>query len=146
MLFRSRGLTGEIVTRLERKGLKIVGMKMMRLGEELLDEHYAHISHLWFFNEIKDYMKGAPVIAICLEGVDVVNVVRGMCGPTKGSDAPPGTIRGDFSMANQFNLIHASDSVETAEVEIPRFFREDELFEYDMENLRFIYADREIPE
>ena len=140
-----RALVGEIVARFERKGLKIVGMKMMRLADALLDVHYAHINHLPFFDQLKAYMGSAPVVAVCLAGVDVVETVRRMCGPTKGSEAPPGTIRGDFSMAMQYNVIHASDSVDMARREIARFFHEDELFEYDMAALRFIYADREIP-
>lgn len=140
-----RGLIGEIVTRFERKGLKIVGMKMMMLSESFLDEHYAHITHLPFFHEIRAYMASAPVVAMCVDGVDAVEIARKLCGPTRGSEAPPGTVRGDFSIGMQFNLVHASDSTDTAKIEISRFFREDELFEYDKCTLCFIYADREIP-
>src|SRR6266540_732022 len=91
-----RGLLGEITARFERKGLKIVGMKMMNLSDALLDEHYSHLNHLPFFGEIKGFMMQTPVIAICLEGVNCVNVVRLMCGPTKSWEAAPGTIRGDY--------------------------------------------------
>src|SRR6476619_1967223 len=96
-----RGLLGEITGRFEKKGLKLVGMKMMRL-----DEHYSHLSHLPFFGDIKRFMMLAPVIATCWEGVDCVDTVRRICGVTKAREADPGTIRGDFGMSIQANLVH----------------------------------------
>jgi nucleoside-diphosphate kinase len=138
-----RGLIGEITARFERKGLKIVGMKMMNLTDSLLDEHYAHLSHLPFFGEIKGFMMLAPVAAVCLEGVNCVETVRRLCGVTKSWEADPGTIRGDFGMSIQANLVHASDSLETAQKEVPRFFRDDELFEYDFLKLPYLYTKKE---
>jgi len=138
-----RGLLGEIISRFERKGLKITGMKMMNLTDRLLDEHYAHLNHLPFFGEIKDFMMLAPVIAICLDGVNCVETVRRLCGVTKSWEAEPGTIRGDLGMSIQANLVHASDSLETAEKEVPRFFSDSELFNYDFLKLPYLYTKKE---
>jgi nucleoside-diphosphate kinase len=126
-----RGLLGEIIARFERKGLKIAAMKMVKPPESLWDEHYAHLSSLPFFGGIKAFMMKTPVVALCLEGDNAVNVVRLMCGPTKSWEAAPGTIRGDYGMSIQANLVHASDSPDTASTEVPRFFNDDELFGYD---------------
>ena len=138
-----RDLVGELIQRFERKGLKLVGIKMMALPDELLDEHYSHLVGRDFFGEIKTFMRSTPVVACCWEGVDCVNTVRAMCGITKAREAAPGTIRGDLAMSVQANLVHASDSLETAEVEIPRFFEVDELFEYEDVLNPFIYNSRE---
>lgn len=138
-----RGLLGEIIARFERKGLKLAGMKMMQLDDALLDEHYSHLTHLPFFGEIKDFMMRAPVIATCWEGVDCVQTVRNMCGVTLAREAAPGTIRGDFGMSIQANLVHASDSVETAALEVPRFFHDHELFTYDWLNTPYVYTKKE---
>jgi nucleoside-diphosphate kinase len=138
-----RDLVGELIQRFERKGLKLVGIKMMALPDELLDEHYSHLAGRDFFAEIKTFMRSTPVIACCWEGVDCVNTVRLMCGITKAREAAPGTIRGDLAMSVQANLVHASDSLETAEVEIPRFFDAGELFEYEDVLNPFIYNSRE---
>lgn len=138
-----RGLLGEIIARFERKGLKLIGMKMMQLEDALLDEHYSHLTHLPFFGEIKSFMMRAPVIATCWEGVDCIATVRAVCGITKSREAAPGTIRGDYAMSIQANLVHASDSVETAANEVPRFFREAELFSYDWALLPFLYTKQE---
>ncbi|GHO45613.1 nucleoside-diphosphate kinase [Ktedonospora formicarum] len=125
-----RDLVGEILARLERKGLKIAGLKMMRLSDELLNEHYSHLVGRPFFPEVKSFMQLTPVVALCLEGIDSVNTVRAICGITKAREAAPGTIRGEFAMSVQANLIHCSDSLETAQVEVPRFFKPEELFTY----------------
>jgi nucleoside-diphosphate kinase len=138
-----RDLVGELIQRFERKGLKLVGIKMMALPDALLDEHYSHLAGRDFFGEIKTFMRSTPVIACCWEGVDCVNTVRVMCGITKAREADPGTIRGDLAMSVQANLVHASDSLETAEVEIPRFFNTGELFEYEDVLNPFIYNSRE---
>ncbi|HYP39091.1 MAG TPA: nucleoside-diphosphate kinase [Chloroflexia bacterium] len=138
-----RGLIGEITARFERKGLKLVGMKMMTLQDALLDEHYSHLNHLPFFGEIKQFMMRAPVIATCWEGVDAVAAVRLLCGKTLSREADPGTIRGDFGMSIQANLVHASDSLETAANEVPRFFNPEELFNYDWLPLQYLYTRKE---
>ncbi len=138
-----RDLVGELIQRFERKGLKLVGIKMMALADALLDEHYSHLAGRDFFGEIKTFMRSTPVIACCWEGVDCVNTVRVMCGITKAREAAPGTIRGDLAMSVQANLVHASDSLETAQVEIPRFFNAGELFEYEDVLNPFIYNSRE---
>ena len=138
-----RDLVGDLIQRFERKGLKLVGIKMMALSDELLDEHYSHLAGRDFFAEIKTFMRSTPLIACCWEGVDCVNTVRTMCGITKAREAAPGTIRGDLAMSVQANLVHASDSLETAKVEIPRFFNASELFEYKDVLNPFIYNSRE---
>ncbi len=125
-----RGLAGGIISRLERRGLKIVGMKMVKLDNEVLEEHYAHLKDKPFFNEIVEYMKSTPIIAMVMEGEGAIEIVRKTVGATRPWEAEPGTIRGDFAMALPANLIHASDSPETADVEIKRFFKPDELFEW----------------
>jgi len=138
-----RGLVGEVTTRLEKKGLKLVGNKMMNLSEELLLEHYAHIADKPFFPGVKDFMMSTPVIIQCWEGAEVVETVRLICGITNARKADAGTIRGDLSMSLQSNVVHASDSLETALVEVPRFFKEDELFEWGMTRAQHLYADGE---
>lgn len=138
-----RGLIGEVITRFERKGLHLVGMKMIQLSDEILNEHYANLSQKSFFQRVKDSMKIAPVIVCCWEGVDAVQVVRNMAGVTNGRNAAQGSIRGDFSVSTQENIIHASDSVENGIVEVKRFFREEELFEYKTPILNFLYANDE---
>jgi nucleoside-diphosphate kinase len=138
-----RDLIGEIITKFERKGLKLVGIKMMALSDELLDEHYSHLKGRDFFVEIKTFMRNTPVIACCLEGVDCVDTVRLLCGITKAREAAPGTIRGELAMSVQANLVHASDSLETAGVEVPRFFKPEELFAYEDALNPFIYSSRE---
>src|SRR5258708_5190928 len=138
-----RDLVGELIQRFERKGLKLVGIKMMGLSDDLLDEHYSHLAGRDFFAEIKTFMRSTPIIACCWEGVDCVNTVRALCGITRAREAAPGTIRGDLAMSVQANLVHASDSLETAEVEVARFFDADELFEYEDVLNPFVYSSRE---
>lgn len=135
-----RRLIGEIVNRIERKGLRIVGMKMMQLDDALLNEHYAHLADRPFFNFVKTSMKAAPVVAMCVEGCEAVQVVRTITGATNGRKAAPGTIRGDYSMSGQENIVHASDSPENAAIEIRRFFKPDELFEYPDPLTSFFYS------
>ena len=124
-----RNILGEIISRFERKGLKIIGLKMANLSDEVLEEHYAHHKDKPFFSDLKEFMKSSPVILMVLEGLEAVSVVRKMAGSTKGFEADMGTIRGDFALGAR-NIIHASDSKETAKAEIGRFFNEKELFEY----------------
>lgn len=135
-----RGLVGEIISRFEKKGLRLAGMKMMQLTDAILNEHYAHLREKPFFQMLKDSMMATPVIACCLEGVEAVRVVRAMTGATNGRNADPGTIRGDYCVSNQQNIVHASDSLETAAVELARFFKLEEIFSYTPSNMNFMYA------
>lgn len=139
-----RGLVGEILARFQKKGLTIVGMKMMQLDERLLREHYAHLVNRPFFPLLLASMMATPVIVLCLKGNDAIRVVRLMTGATNGREALPGTIRGDFSMSGQENIIHASSSVEDAEVEVKRFFTDDEIFDWTPQNIRFVYSPDEL--
>lgn len=134
-----RGLIGEITTRFERKGLRLAGMKMMQLTDELLNEHYTHLSEKPFFQRVKNSMMASPVIVCCYEGVDAIQVVRSMTGATNGRVAIPGTIRGDFSVSSQENIVHTSDSPKTAIEEINRFFKPEELFEYKQVHMPYLY-------
>ena len=138
-----RALMGEIIQRFEKKGLRICGMKMMQLTDEVLSEHYAHLAEKEFFQRVKDSMMVTPVGALALEGVGAVEAVRTITGPTTGRKAPAGTIRGDYSMSFQENIVHASDSLETAEVELKRFFKPEEIFEYRPATFDFLYANDE---
>lgn len=138
-----RNLVGEIIGRFERKGLKIIGMKMMTLEDALLEAHYEHIKDKPFFSGIKDFMKSAPVVVMALSGVGAVDAIRIIVGPTKSYEAPGGTIRGDLAMSIQSNVVHASDSVENGEKEVARFFNPNELFEYMKVDEVFIYADNQ---
>lgn len=139
-----RALIGEVIGRIERRGLIICGMKMIQLDEKILREHYAHLVDKPFFPELAASMMASPVVALCLKGVDVVSVFRDMVGVTNGRKAAPGTLRGDFCMSGSLNIIHASDTPENAEIEIKRFFRPEEIFDYTPAVMKFIYADDEI--
>jgi nucleoside-diphosphate kinase len=136
-----RGLVGEIVSRFERKGLKIVGMKMVQLEDVLLEAHYAHIKDKPFFAGIKNFMKASPVIVMALSGIEAVNATRLIVGPTKAYEAAAGTIRGDLSLSVQSNIVHASDTVENGLAEVARFFKEDELFSYKRNDFNYINAE-----
>ena len=137
-----RKLVGEITSRFERKGLRLAGMKM-KLTDELLNEHYAHLANKPFFTRVKASMMASPVIACCYEGVDAVQVVRSMTGSTNGRAAAPGTIRGDYSVSGQENIVHTSDSPQNAEEELKRFFKPEELFDYQPASLPFLYGSNE---
>ncbi|MEI8130438.1 MAG: nucleoside-diphosphate kinase [bacterium] len=136
-----RNLAGEIISRLEKKGLKIIGLKMMNLEDAKIEEHYAHIKDKPFFPGIRDFMKSTPVIVMAVEGINAVSSIRLLVGPTKAWEATAGTIRGDFSLSTQSNLVHASDSVEAGIAEISRFFEFGELFTYDRVDTDFVYAE-----
>jgi len=138
-----RGLIGEVIARFEKKGLKLVGMKMMSLDEAVLREHYAHIADKPFFPGVSSFMQSSPVVAMCWEGLEVVSAVRVLCGITKARAADAGSIRGDFAMSVACNVIHASDSVETAQKEVPRFFKTDEVYEYAKSEYEHVYMDDE---
>ena len=139
-----RGLVGRVLARFESKGLIIAGLKMMQLSPEILREHYAHLLNLSFFPLIEASMTASPVIVMCLKGIDAIQVVRNMTGATNGRQAAPGTIRGDFAMSNQENIIHASSSPEDAEAEIKRFFKPEEIFDYTPVTMGFTYSSDEL--
>lgn len=139
-----RNLIGPIIERFQRKGLIIAGLKMMRLDEKILRVHYAHLVDRPFFPSILASMMASPVVVMCLEGVDAVAVIRAMTGVTNSRLAAPGTIRGDFGMSGQENIIHASDSPENGEIEVKRFFRDDEIFSYKPVTFSFTYSDDEL--
>lgn len=135
-----RALIGKVLDRFQQKGLTVNGIKMMQLNEQILREHYAHLVDRPFFPSLLKSMMATPVIVACLSGKDAVAVVRAMTGATNSRAAAPGTIRGDFGMSGQENIIHASDSVENAAIEIKRFFSPDEIFEYSTITIPAIYA------
>ncbi len=139
-----RSLVGEVIKRFEQKGLQLVGIKMMQLTEEIINEHYAHLVERPFFKRIKESMMISPVIVTCWYGKEAVKVVREMTGSTNSREAMPGTIRGDFSMSKQENIVHTSDSAENAKEELSRFFKEDEIFDYSLGLSTFLYANDEI--
>lgn len=136
----SRSLVGDVLMRFQRKGLQITGIKMMQLTEEILREHYAHLVDRPFFSTLLKSMMATPVIVLVLKGKDAVTVVRSMVGATNCRNAAPGTIRGDFGMSGQENIVHASDSPENAVIEINRFFKPEEIFDYTLPTIASIYA------
>ena len=122
-----RKVAGEVITRFEKKGYDILASKMIQLDEELLNEHYSHVAHLPFFPEIASFMSSRPVLALVLEGEDVIQGIRDLLGPTDSTTAPSGTIRGDLGTDRMRNVVHASDSPESALAEINRFFDADQI-------------------
>ncbi len=126
----NRRLIGEIISRFEKKGLKIVAMKMLWLSREKAEKHYEVHKGKPFYESLIDYITSGPIVAMVLEGDRAIEVVRKMMGKTNGIEAEPGTIRGDFAMSIQNNLVHGSDSEESAKREIPIFFDDSELLEY----------------
>lgn len=136
-----RSIVGEIITRFERKGLKIIGMKMMHLGDALVEDHYSHIKDKPFFPRIKKFMTSSPVVVMVVAGLRAIDSIRLIVGITKSYEADAGTIRGDYALSMQSNVVHASDSKENAENEISRFFKQDELVEYDKVDTQFIFSD-----
>jgi len=136
----ARGLVGEITTRFERKGLLLVGCKMMRLDDDVLQEHYAHLVDKPFYPRIVEFMSGLPIVAQCWEGVDAVRVVRDMTGVTNSRDAAPGTLRGDLAMSMQCNVVHTSETIEVAASEVARFFAPAELHAYEPPLISVVYA------
>lgn len=137
-----RGLIGEVLKRLEMKGLKIVGLKMTYLSEDKLREHYAHHVEKPFYPGLASFMKSSPVAVICVEGIGAVEAVRLIAGVTYAGKADGGTIRGDLAMG-MCNVVHCSDSVETAKAEVKRFFEDNEIFDYDKTEYLHVYMDDE---
>lgn len=125
-----RRLIGEILSRFERKGLNIVAMKMLQVTPELSKQHYAEHVSKPFYKNLEDFITSAPIVALAVEGLEAIRVVRDMLGATSGLKAAPGTIRGDFSSSRQMNLVHASDSEEAAARELALYFAANEICEY----------------
>lgn len=138
-----RGLIGEIITRFERKGLRLAALKLISLNDTILDEWYVHHKEKSFFPDLKSYMMSYPVVAMLWEGIDAASTVRTMIGITKAREAAPGTIRGDFAMSQQYNLIHASESADAARKEEALMFESSEIFDWAKIDYPQIYADHE---
>ena len=138
-----RRLAGKLIARLEDKGLKLVAMKMLKVSKELSARHYAEHVKKPFYPLLEEFITSGPVIAIVAEGPEAVIVVRDMMGPTNGRQAAPGTIRGDFGVSRQMNLMHGSDSPEAAAKEIAVYFKPDELLEYETTLGGWVCADDE---
>jgi nucleoside-diphosphate kinase len=139
-----RGLIGEIIARFERKGLKLVGIKMIHMSDEMLSDWYAEHKDKSFFQDLKDFMAQLPIVAMVWEGIDAVIVVRKLIGTTLGRSAEAGSVRGDFGMSQQYNLIHASATIDDAKREIAIVFNSNELFSYHSVIDTVIYADYEV--
>lgn len=137
-----RGLVGEVLRRVELKGLKIVGLKMMYLSEEKLREHYSHHVEKPFYPGLESFMKSSPVVCICVEGKSAIDAIRLIAGVTNAAKADGGTLRGDLAMG-MCNVVHCSDSVENAQAEVKRFFKEEEIFDYNKTEYLHVYMDDE---
>ena len=138
-----RLLTGRILARYEDRGLKVVGLKLIRVSSELAERHYAVHREKPFFRGLVDFMTSAPLVAAVLEGPNAIAVVRAMNGATRPHEAAPGSIRGDFALETAQNLVHASDSPENATAEMELWFASDELLEYEREVDRWVLAPAE---
>lgn len=137
-----RGLVGEVVSRIERKGLKIVAMKMLWIDKPLAENHYAEHKERPFFSNLVDYITSGPVVAMVVEGRNAIKVVRNLVGATNPVEATIGTIRGDFGLDIGRNVVHASDSPQSAEREISLFFKEEEIMNYKRVDEHWIYEER----
>jgi nucleoside-diphosphate kinase len=134
-----RGLIGEVIRRVEQKGLKIVGMKMLRISRELAEKHYEEHRGKEFYEPLISYITSSPVVAMVIEGKNAVQIVRKMIGATNPLEASPGTIRGDLGVEIGRNVVHASDSLSSAEREISLYFSEDEIVEYKRIDEEWLY-------
>ena len=134
-----RGLIGKIITRFEEKGLQIVGAKLMKITPQLAATHYESHKGKKFYDGLVRFMTSSPVIVMALQGKGVIDIARKMMGATFGSKAEPGTIRGDFGVSNSFNLIHGSDSVESATRELALFFKAEELLDWKPAGQVWVY-------
>jgi nucleoside-diphosphate kinase len=133
-----RGLIGEVIGRLERRGLQLVGLKLMRIDEGLAGRHYAEHREKPFFPGLVDFITSSPVVAMVWEGPGAVSMVRAMMGPTNPASAPPGTIRGDLAVDLGMNVIHGSDSPDRAAQEIALFFDRSQIVEWDRTHSRWV--------
>ena len=134
-----RGLCGEILTRFEKKGLQLVGMKLMKIPATLAQTHYEPHKGKPFYEGLVKFMTSSPVVVLALQGKGAIDISRKMMGKTFGSQAEPGTIRGDFGVSNSFNLIHGSDSAESATRELGLFFKKEELLEWAPASQSWVY-------
>ena len=139
-----RRLCGELLSRIENKGLKIVGLKMLQVTPELSKKHYAEHVSKPFYPLLESFIIAGPVVALAVEGPEAVSVMRTMLGPTNGRQAAPGTIRGDFGVSRQMNLVHGSDSVEAAQRELAIYFKPEELIEYQTTLAEWVCAADEL--
>lgn len=139
-----RGLLGEIISRFERKGMKLVGLKMLNLDDEILDQWYVHHKDKSFFADLKGFMMSTPIVAMLWQGIRAIDTVRKLVGTTHGREAEAGSIRGDFSMSQQLNLIHASDGVESATKEKGLMFKEEEVIAWESASECLIYSKEEL--
>jgi nucleoside-diphosphate kinase len=138
-----RLLTGRIVARYEERGLKIVGLKLVQVDRELAERHYAVHREKPFFGGLVDFITSGPLVALALEGPNAIAIVRAINGATRPHEAAPGTIRGDFALETAQNIVHASDSAETAAFELDLWFARDELHEYERDVDRWVLAPEE---
>ena len=134
-----RGIAGTIIARFERRGLRIVAMKMIQMDKALAQRHYAVHQNKPFFNDLVKFITSSPIIAAVFEGKNAVEVIRQTMGETNSAKASPGTIRGDYGIDLQYNLVHGSDSLENASKEIDLFFSAEEIFNYGRELDTWIY-------
>jgi nucleoside-diphosphate kinase len=134
-----RGLVGEVITRFEKKGIQIVGAKLIKIAPSLAEQHYAPHKGKPFYDGLVKFMTSSPVLVMALAGKDVINISRKLMGATFGSKAEPGTIRGDFGVSNSFNLIHGSDSAESATRELGLFFKPEELLDWSPASQIWVY-------
>lgn len=134
-----RGLCGEILSRFEKKGLQIVGLKLMQIPRSIAEQHYAPHKEKPFYPGLVNFMTSSPVVVVALQGLKAIEIARSMMGATFGSKAAPGTIRGDYGVSNSFNLIHGSDSPEAAAKELALFFKPEELLSWEQLSLKWIY-------
>jgi nucleoside-diphosphate kinase len=133
-----RRIAGKVLSRIEEKGLKIVGAKLMRISPQLATAHYAEHTEKPFFGELVSFITSGPVLAMAIEGEGAIAMVRKLCGATKVDDALPGTIRGDFALHTGLNIIHASDGIESAARELGLFFKPEEFVEWKDSNESWI--------
>lgn len=136
-----RRLAGRVLERFEAKGLRIAALKLLQVDRALGEKHYAEHHGKPFFNGLIDFITGGPVIVGVLEGNEAIAVVRALLGATNGATAAPGTVRGDFSISKQNNLVHGSDSPESAQREIALWFRPDELVDYSIAGSQWVFGD-----
>ncbi|HUX14401.1 MAG TPA: nucleoside-diphosphate kinase [Spirochaetia bacterium] len=134
-----RKLAGEIIARIEKKGLQIAGLKLMQIDRKLAETHYAEHREKPFFGELTDFITSGPVVAMVIAGESAISMIRALCGATRAEQALPGTIRGDYALVTGMNIIHASDSPESAKREIGLFFSDSEIISYEEPNARWSY-------
>lgn len=135
-----RRLMGQIIARFEAKGLNIIGAKLLRVTPELSKQHYAEHVSKPFYKSLEDFITSAPIMALAIEGLEAIRVIRDMLGATNGLKAAPGTIRGDFSSSRQMNLVHASDSPESAARELSLYFKPEEICGHELRLTPFMRA------